>query len=123
MLQLFDVSKSYGTPDRPTPVLRDVTFEIPAGAFCAILGPSGSGKSTLMNIMGLLDRPSAGRVLLDGAAMDFSSPQEAAGIRNRTLGFVFQSFHLLPRLTAHLPESLDHWFDPRRTVVLLWAAM
>jgi putative ABC transport system ATP-binding protein len=100
MLELFDVSKAYGPASRPTPVLRDVTFAIPAGAFCAILGPSGSGKSTLMNIMGLLDRPSAGRVMLDGAPMDFASPDEAARIRNRTLGFVFQSFHLLPRLTA-----------------------
>jgi putative ABC transport system ATP-binding protein len=100
MLHLSNVDKSYGPPDRPTPVLRDVTFSIEAGDFCAILGPSGSGKSTLMNIIGLLDRPSAGRVVLDGVAMDAASPEEAAGARNRMLGFVFQAFHLLPRLTA-----------------------
>ncbi|MDR3510702.1 MAG: ABC transporter ATP-binding protein [Caulobacteraceae bacterium] len=100
MLQLFDVSKSYGPADRSTRVLSEVTFAIPAGAFCAIVGPSGSGKSTLMNIMGLLDRPTAGRVVLDGEPMDISSPDEAARVRNRTIGFVFQSFHLLPRLTA-----------------------
>jgi putative ABC transport system ATP-binding protein len=100
MLRLFDVEKQYGLPDRPIPVLRDVTFGVGPGEFCAILGPSGSGKSTLMNIIGLLDRPSAGRVELDGAAVDFSLPEATARLRNQTLGFVFQAFHLLPRLTA-----------------------
>jgi putative ABC transport system ATP-binding protein len=100
MLKLFNVEKQYGLPDRPIPVLRDVTFGVGAGEFCAILGPSGSGKSTLMNIIGLLDRPSAGRVELGGAAVDFSLPEATARLRNLTLGFVFQAFHLLPRLTA-----------------------
>jgi putative ABC transport system ATP-binding protein len=100
MLKLFNVEKQYGLPDRPIPVLRDVTFGVGAGEFCAILGPSGSGKSTLMNIIGLLDRPSAGRVELGGVAVDFSLPEATARLRNLTLGFVFQAFHLLPRLTA-----------------------
>ena len=100
MLRLFDVGKQYGLEDRPIPVLRDVTFAVEEGEFCAILGPSGSGKSTLMNIVGLLDRPSVGRVELDGAAVDFSSPETTARLRNLTMGFVFQAFHLLPRLTA-----------------------
>lgn len=100
MLELCNVSKFYGPATRPTPVLHDVSFAIPAGAFCAVVGPSGSGKSTLMNIMGLLDRPSSGRVVLDGEAMDCSAPEAAAKVRNHVLGFVFQAFHLLPRLTA-----------------------
>jgi len=100
MLRLFDVGKQYGLEDRPIPVLRDVTFAVDEGEFCAILGPSGSGKSTLMNIIGLLDRPSAGRVELNGEAVDFSSPETTARLRNLTVGFVFQAFHLLPRLTA-----------------------
>lgn len=100
MLKLFEVEKQYGLPDRPIPVLRDVTFGVGPGEFCAILGPSGSGKSTLMNIIGLLDRPSAGWVELNGVAVDFSQPEATARLRNLTLGFVFQAFHLLPRLTA-----------------------
>ncbi|MEO8927540.1 MAG: ABC transporter ATP-binding protein [Caulobacteraceae bacterium] len=100
MLELIGVEKSYGPPTRPTPVLRGVSFTVAAGAFCAILGPSGSGKSTLMNIVGLLDRPTAGAVRLGGEAIDLDSPEAAAHVRNRAIGFVFQSFQLLPRLTA-----------------------
>jgi putative ABC transport system ATP-binding protein len=100
MLQLFDIAKTYGPPERPTPVLRGVSFAVPAGAFCAILGPSGSGKSTLMNIMGLLDQPSSGRVTLDGIDVGDVTPEAAARLRNQMLGFVFQAFHLLPRLNA-----------------------
>jgi putative ABC transport system ATP-binding protein len=100
MLRLSDVAKRYGTPERPVPVLSGVSFAVEPGAFCAIVGPSGSGKSTLMNIIGLLDRPTTGRVELDGKSVDFTSPQATARLRNLTLGFVFQAFHLLPRLTA-----------------------
>ena len=100
MLKLFNIDKRYGPPERPIPVLRDVSLSVASGDFCAILGPSGSGKSTLMNIIGLLDRPSAGQVILDGAAVDFTSPEGTARLRNLTLGFVFQAFHLMPRLTA-----------------------
>src|SRR5476649_2892659 len=100
MLELINIEKCYGPPERLTPVLRGVDFALEAGAFCAILGPSGSGKSTLMNIVGLLDRPTAGVVRFDGAAVDIASAASAAKLRNRMLGFVFQSFHLLPRLTA-----------------------
>jgi putative ABC transport system ATP-binding protein len=100
MLELFNIEKRYGPPERPTPVLRGVSFSLEAGAFCAILGPSGSGKSTLMNIVGLLDQPTTGAVRFDGVAIDLASPAAAARLRNHLLGFVFQSFHLLPRLTA-----------------------
>ncbi len=100
VLELIEVEKNYGQPGRPIPVLRGVSFTIEAGAFCAIVGPSGSGKSTLMNIAGLLEAPSAGAVRLGGAAIDVASADEAAAIRGRELGFVFQAFNLLPRLTA-----------------------
>lgn len=100
MLGVRGVSKAYGDGARQTAVLRDVTFTVGGGEFCAILGPSGSGKSTLLNIIGLLDRPSSGQVLLDGAVVDFTSAEATAATRNRALGFVFQAFHLLPRLSA-----------------------
>lgn len=100
MLRLSGVGKQYGSAERPVPVLRDISFSIELGSFCAVVGPSGSGKSTLMNIIGLLDRPTTGRVELDGKVVDFTSTQATARLRNLTLGFVFQAFHLLPRLTA-----------------------
>lgn len=100
MLRLLNVHKTYGSSRRPIPVLSDVTFTVEAGEFCAITGPSGSGKSTLMNIMGLLDRPTSGHVELDGEPIDIASATVAAALRNRLLGFVFQSFQLLPRLNA-----------------------
>ncbi|QNQ09886.1 ABC transporter ATP-binding protein [Sphingomonas alpina] len=100
MLEVTNVGKAYGPPTQPIPVLKDVSFSIPRGAFCAVLGPSGSGKSTLLNIVGLLDKPDSGQVMLDGVAVDYGSAYEAARLRNAMLGFVFQSFQLLPRLPA-----------------------
>jgi putative ABC transport system ATP-binding protein len=100
ILEVVGLEKTYGSPARPTPVLKGVDFSVAAGCFCAILGPSGSGKSTLMNIIGLLDQPTAGVVRLAGETIDQASPDTAAHTRNRLLGFVFQSFNLLPRLTA-----------------------
>jgi len=100
MLQLTNVGKAYGPPTQPVPVLKDVSFSISRGTFCALVGPSGSGKSTLLNIVGLLDKPDAGQVVLDGVAVDYGSAQQAARLRNAMLGFVFQSFQLLPRLSA-----------------------
>jgi putative ABC transport system ATP-binding protein len=81
-------------------VLEDISLVIPAGQSCAIVGPSGSGKSTLLNLIGLLDQPCAGRVVLDGHDTTSASAAQRAILRNRLLGFVFQSFNLLPRLTA-----------------------
>jgi putative ABC transport system ATP-binding protein len=100
MLDVQNLEKTYGTAARPIPVLRGVSFAVEAGTVCAILGPSGSGKSTLMNIIGLLDRPTAGTVRLAGETIDPGSAEAAAHARNRLIGFVFQSFNLLPRLTA-----------------------
>lgn len=100
VLRLSNIHKAYGPRERPIPVLADVSLAIDDGEFCAILGPSGSGKSTLLNIAGLLDRPSAGEMVLGGVAISHSSAQATARLRNRLLGFVFQSFQLLPRLNA-----------------------
>jgi len=100
MLQVVNVHKIYGPPDQPLRALNGVSLTLDAGAFCAALGPSGSGKSTLMNIIGLLDRPTRGSVFVDGHGIDFDAPEAIAQIRNQVIGFVFQSFHLLQRLTA-----------------------
>lgn len=81
-------------------MLRDVSFTIAPGEICAISGVSGSGKSTLLNLIGLLDRPDSGQFLFEGEDMGGATPDRLAVLRNRRIGFVFQSFHLLARLTA-----------------------
>jgi len=100
VLEVLDLTKTYGPPDQATPVLRGVTFKVEAGSFCAVVGPSGSGKSTLMNIIGLLDRPTSGALRLDGLDVAFGDRAREARFRGATIGFVFQSFNLLPRLSA-----------------------
>jgi ABC-type lipoprotein export system ATPase subunit len=101
MIDLQNVSKVYekrGEP--PVKALDGVSLHVETGEFVAILGPSGSGKSTLMNVIGLLDRPTSGEYRLEGKAMSSLSGRELARVRNRVIGFVFQSYHLLPRTTA-----------------------
>jgi ABC-type lipoprotein export system ATPase subunit len=101
MIELRNISKTYrknGEP--PVKALDEVSLRIEQGELVAILGPSGSGKSTLMNVIGLLDEPDSGEYILDGKAMSSHSGRELARIRNKVIGFVFQSYHLLPRTTA-----------------------
>jgi putative ABC transport system ATP-binding protein len=101
MIELKEVAKTYRKANEPPVKAIDrVSLRIEPRELVAILGPSGSGKSTLMNVMGLLDRPDSGEYLLNGRAVQALSDDELAGLRNRVIGFVFQSYHLLPRTTA-----------------------
>jgi putative ABC transport system ATP-binding protein len=100
LIQLAEVKKTYHMGDVDVHALRGVDMTIDAGEFVAVMGSSGSGKSTLMNIIGCLDRPTAGQYLLDGREVSRMSRDQLADIRNHTLGFVFQSFNLLTRTSA-----------------------
>ncbi len=100
MIELRHVSRTFHVGGRPVHALRDVDLKLASGDYVAIMGPSGSGKSTLLNLLGCLDRPTSGTFFLDGR--DVGGLDEAAltQVRRHKIGFVFQSFHLVPRLTA-----------------------
>lgn len=100
IIQVSHLSKIYKTEAMETEALADVSFEIKKGEFVAIMGPSGSGKSTLMHILGALDVPTQGNYTLDGENVEKLSDDELADIRNRKIGFIFQAFNLLPRISA-----------------------
>ncbi|MGE3538975.1 MAG: ABC transporter ATP-binding protein [Candidatus Tectimicrobiota bacterium] len=100
ILDVQRVSKTYVTQSGPLTVLQDVSFRLAAGSTCAIVGPSGSGKTTLLGLCAGLDRPSSGTVWLHGHELPRLSEEALATLRNTTIGFVFQTFHLLPTLTA-----------------------
>ncbi|MEV0660545.1 ABC transporter ATP-binding protein [Actinomadura luteofluorescens] len=106
VLDVRDVTKVYGTGDTAVHALRGVSLTVERGDYVAIMGASGSGKSTLMNIIGCLDVPSAGRYLLDGIDVVGLGERELAVLRNRRIGFVFQSFNLIPRMTAQANVEL-----------------
>lgn len=100
VVEVSNVRKSYMLGDMEVPVLSNITLRIEKGEFLAIVGPSGSGKSTLMNLIGCLDRPTEGQVLVKGRDMSGMSDEELARLRGLEIGFVFQTFNLVPRLTA-----------------------
>jgi putative ABC transport system ATP-binding protein len=100
LIRAAGVSKTYVMGDQTVRALDNVSLEIGEGEFVAIMGPSGSGKSTMMNLIGALDVPTSGKLEIDGRHIDELSSDELAVLRNRTIGFVFQQFNLLPRTTA-----------------------
>jgi putative ABC transport system ATP-binding protein len=100
IVELSNVRKNYLLGDLEVPVLSDINLKIVVGEFLAIMGPSGSGKSTLMNLIGCLDRPTEGQVLIRGSDLQNMSDKELARLRGLEIGFVFQNFNLVPRLTA-----------------------
>jgi putative ABC transport system ATP-binding protein len=102
IIELLGVSRVYDTGKVQVPALLDVNLDVANGEFLAIIGPSGSGKSTMMNILGCLDRPTAGRYVLDGQPVDELDDDGLALVRSRSIGFVFQSYNLLPRTSALL---------------------
>jgi len=100
VIELTGISRTFQVGGRPVYALRDIDLHIAAGEHVAIMGPSGSGKSTLLNILGCLDRPTAGTYRLDGRRVSDLGETELSQVRRHTIGFVFQFFHLIPRLTA-----------------------
>ena len=100
VIEVINVKKSYTLGETEVPILRDINLEVLEGEFLAIMGPSGSGKSTLMNLIGFLDRPTEGRIIIKGLDINELSDKEVARLRGLEIGFVFQTFNLIPRLTA-----------------------
>jgi len=100
MIKLENVNKVYRTKTIETTALNNINLDIPKGEFLSIMGPSGCGKSTLLNIMGLLDEPSSGTVTIDGSSLSNYNSPAIAKFRNEKLGFIFQSFHLIPDLSV-----------------------
>lgn len=106
LIRAEDVTKTYTMGDQTVRALDDVSLEIARGDFVAIMGASGSGKSTMMNLIGALDRPTSGRLWLDGKDIAHMQPDELADLRNARIGFVFQQFNLLPRTPASAQVTL-----------------
>jgi len=112
LIEIHKMTKVYGEEEAAVYALAGVDVQVERGEFVAIMGPSGSGKSTLMNILGCLDHPSSGEYFLDGRDVSKLSKNELAEVRNQKLGFIFQSFNLLPRLSALANVMLPMLYNP-----------
>lgn len=112
ILEMYDICKDFPLGDGMIPILKNINLQVEEGSYLAIMGPSGSGKTTLMNIIGCLDRPTSGSYILDGEDVFQYKDKAMSDVRLHSIGFVFQSFHLLPRLSALenvcLPLSYAH---------------
>lgn len=119
MIKLTDINKVYRTKTVETRALENISLEVAPGEFLSVMGPSGCGKSTLLNIIGLLDNPTSGTVELAGRVTTGMRDKELARFRNETLGFVFQSFHLIPTLSVldnvTVPLLYRHGFKGNKT--------
>ncbi|MDQ0188720.1 ABC transporter ATP-binding protein [Alicyclobacillus cycloheptanicus] len=111
LLKLDHVSKRYDLGSEPFYAVKDVSLEVRQGEFVAIMGPSGSGKSTMMHLMGLLDTPTSGEVWVDGVPTSSLTDRQTAALRNEKIGFVFQSFNLLPRTSALENVAVPLWYS------------
>ena len=106
LIRVDNVSKQYRLGDQMVPALQGVSLSIEDGVFLAIAGPSGSGKSTLLNLIGCIDTPTSGKIFIDGRDISGQTPDELADLRARTIGFIFQTFNLLPVLSAE--ENVEY---------------
>jgi len=100
VIELSGISRDFEVGSKPVHALRGITLSVADGEYLSIMGPSGSGKSTLLNIIGCLDRPSSGSYRLDGREVARLDEQDLTLVRRHKIGFIFQAFHLVPRLTA-----------------------
>jgi putative ABC transport system ATP-binding protein len=115
ILQLENIRKAYGTGRHAVEVVTGVNLSVEQNEFLAVMGPSGSGKSTLLQIMGLLDRPTSGRVVIGGTLASSADDAALAALRNRKIGFIFQSFRLLPQYSALDNVALPLVYAGRRS--------